>query len=1101
MHFLTDARVKVMARQLLEACGGGRVLLVGAIDSRLVVELRALCSTVDTCAAIADMPASSDVATRGGLDEAVMPHAAAHDVVVFVRARSATLPSGNAAKWALQHAKSAVCVLAVAKEEVRTSRAEMDAVFFKAGARRHPAHAFLAPYAELDSPSSERWWIFESVPGSGGDQNTLPEASTSTAVLEDDASDASASAEARLATYFHACQFVRPGDRVLDFRGGVGAGARLISRMTRAAHIRGLVAGSRAKAHAEDLVGIADGGRIDFKAGGKRCLARLPGESSDFCVAIARRPGDLLSFEYLKDAFRLLSPGGRLLIGMPAEVLKRPTSGDKYGRSSSAWQSLSAALVGVGFQLERGWLQFHPGASGNGPKGFVEFDLQLGVVPDEEGGIVVLAMKSPMIGALSDQTTDDSIPNILAFSRDYAYPALVRAMVSIGLRATSPELLGDLAKQALLRAPPGSADAGAALSVQLYRCLAVVRRDGEEAADSLGQLLEAAEAYVLAPHQTPTGYRWRISVAFAAALLWQAVGTIAEARRLFAWVAECDPAYFSPLLGTKTVGAAVLLGRIEHSCGNVDAAVGWWTRALKETQRILDDMDWREVLGDESRPETFGMPELALVIRQAGIATAGLRGVSELAPSTGPQGVWKLVNSSLDDQLDSSLLVNELLRQGLAQSEQAKAWLGARHEEHVSWIRELEESKQWLVSQLESVTEECDRRGADLESLSEHRSELMVSTAWLASSADALKEECDRQGAALDEAGVERIALLEAKEWLVAQVESLRNECDRLRSRIDQVEAGKTDLQQGKDWLSSQVDSLAAELTRQQGAVDALSSQQAELLESKAWLESQLQSYVTECGRRDARIEQLTENAQWLDSQLVSWRTEAERTIAESLALQSSLDEAIQEVAAVQQERAVAEDWLHSQVSSWQQEAEGKGLALELQQHEAERLSGDNARLQAALDEAVQEVAAVQQERAVAEDWLQSQVSSWQQEAEGKGLALELQQHEAERLSGDNARLQAALDQAARMAKAAQLDWAASTEKLQAQVSFWEQEASAKVEALASVRGELDDMRLAWDQLKIELESTIGQKAKMENSKWVRFGMKLRVMQDAGGGK
>ena len=44
-------------------------------------------------------------------------------------------------------------------------------------------------------------------------------------------------------------------------------------------------------------------------------------------------------------------------------------------------------------------------------------------------------------------------------------------------------------------------------------------------------------------------------------------------------------------------------------------------------------------------------------------------------------------------------------------------------------------------------------------------------------------------------------------------------------------------------------------------------------------------------------------------------------------------------------------------------------------------------------------------------------------------------------------------------------------------------------------------MRLAWDQLKIELESTIGQKAKMENSKWVRFGMKLRVMQDAGGGK
>ena len=949
MHFLTDARVKVMARQLLEACGGGRVLLVGAIDSRLVVELRVLCSTVDTCETFADVVAASDGVGRQGLQDTVVPHVGVHDVVVFVCARSATLPSRDAAKWALQHARSAVCVLAVAQENVCTPRAEMDAVFFEAGARRHPAHAFLAPYAELELPSSERWWIFESVPGSGGDRNPVPEAeaNASVAILADEARESSTSAEVRLAIYFHACQFVRPGDRVLDFHGGVGAGVRLLSSMTRAAHIRGLVADSHAKAHADSLVGIVGGGRIDFSVGGKRNLTRLPDESSDFCVAIARRSGDLLSFECLEDAFRLLGPGGRLLIGIPRHVLNRSAGGAKHGRSSSVWKSLYAALVGVGFQLERGWLQLDPSASGKDPRGFVEFDLQLGVVADEEAGIVVLAMKSPMVGMRSDEAMDDSVPNILAFSRDYAYPALVRSMVSIGLRATSPELLDDLAKQALFSAPPGSADVGAALSVQLYRCLAVVRQDGEEAAYSLGQLLEAAETYVFAPHQTPTGYRWRISVAFAAALLWQAVGTIAEARRLFAWVAESDPAHFSPLLGTKTVGAAVLLGRIEHSGGDVGAAVGWWTRALKETQRILDDMDWREVLGDESRPETFGMPELALVIRQAGLAAAGLRGVSESAPSTGPQGVWKLVNSSLDDQLDSSLLVNELLRQGLAQSEQAKAWLGARHEEDVSWVRELEESKQWLASQLESLTEECDRRGA-----------------------------------ALDEAGVERVALLKAKEWLVAQVESLGNECDRLRSRIDQVEAGKTDLQQGKDWLSSQADSLAVELTRQQVAVDALSSQQAELLESKAWLESQLQSYIAECGRRDVRIEQLTENTQWLDSQLVSWRTEAERAIAESHALQ------------------------------------------------------------------------------------------------------------------------AALDEAARMAKATQRDWAASTDKLEAQVSFWQQEADARVAALANIKRELDDIRSAKNQLKIELESTIGQKAKMENSKWVRFGMKLRVMQqDVGSGR
>ena len=100
---------------------------------------------------------------------------------------------------------------------------------------------------------------------------------------------------------------------------------------------------------------------------------------------------------------------------------------------------------------------------------------------------------------------------------------------------------------------------------------------------------------------------------------------------------------------------------------------------------------------------------------------------------------------------------------------------------------------------------------------------------------------------------------------------------------------------------------------------------------------------------------------------------------------------------------------------------------------------------------------------------------------------------EAERAIAESHALQAALDEAARMAKATQRDWAASTDKLEAQVSFWQQEADARVAALANIKRELDDIRSAKNQLKIELESTIGQKAKMENSKWVRFGMKLRV--------
>jgi hypothetical protein len=77
---------------------------------------------------------------------------------------------------------------------------------------------------------------------------------------------------------------------------------------------------------------------------------------------------------------------------------------------------------------------------------------------------------TPFRGGLLDAQPDDRT-HVLAVARDYDNPWLARAMVTIGLRATSADLLDQFATDALACAPAESADAGAALCVQAYRSL------------------------------------------------------------------------------------------------------------------------------------------------------------------------------------------------------------------------------------------------------------------------------------------------------------------------------------------------------------------------------------------------------------------------------------------------------------------------------------------------------------------------------------------------------------------------------------------------------------------------------------------------------
>src|SRR5206468_1206341 len=141
--------------------------------------------------------------------------------------------------------------------------------------------------------------------------------------------------------------------------------------------------------------------------------------------------------------------------------------------------------------------------------------------------------------------------NLVAYAREYENPWLVRAMVSIGLRATEPALLRLLASEAMERARPGSADQGAAICVGAYQALGAPIPD----AGDIESLLARIRLFDAGADKNAHAHRWRISNRYAAGLLLLVIGRRDEARGAFLSCAELDPSRFSPLLATKTVDA------------------------------------------------------------------------------------------------------------------------------------------------------------------------------------------------------------------------------------------------------------------------------------------------------------------------------------------------------------------------------------------------------------------------------------------------------------------------------------------------------------------------------------------------------------------
>ena len=843
---------------MLEACGYGRFLLVGDLDPRLVCELRRLCALVETCEGWPEVASAISSAADG---------AGGHDVLVLTRSGTEVPFAAGVVQEALRRAGKAVCVLAVAQEPIRTGHEEVEMEFFKAGARRHPGIAVVSDFGRSpDAPDMERWWLFERVPSKVARAHPAKRRKVTDAKCLDPTRIVGGDGRRPLVRYVSAAGFIRPGDRVLDVACSGGAGPSWISALTRASSVTGLTADVPSREYAEASFAKGFGVPVDFRVGCPDDLSSIGDGTVDFCIGIDASVTSNLD-AFLASAYRILCAGGRLYVGISlgrgSEA--RSGEGDIQGQFLGAYTGIMEAIGSSGFMLEHSWLQ----AFGTGACVLREFDRTSKPSGDPGDWCLALLMKSPLSGGSSTTVGVNDIPNILSFERDYAYPALVRSMVSIGLRTTSPELLERMADETLQRVPFDSADAGAALCVKLYLHLEPGTADDRDD----DALLAQVSRYIDGAEENPTGYRWRVSLAYANGLYWQVRGVPVRAKAWLSKAAWFDAARFSPLLGTKTIGAAVLLGQIALAESESSAAQVWWRRALTETRRIVDSLDWSEVLGCEQAPETFGMPELALVMLQGARAAAGLRAMSE-GIRLGPQGLWRMLDASLDGQLQAREVETAILRESVEHLEKSAHWYEDDAEAVRQWATKLEGAKGWLESQMKSLTAECDRQEAAIDGLVGQQRELKSSKDWLASQVESLTAECDRREAAINGLVDQQRELQSSKDWLASQVESLTAECDRREAAL----AGMDYLPAKVEWLEGQVASWRSEAEQQViGLRNAQASLEATLkelqvvqhakMEMEAWLQGQIASLNGEVGRLGSINRDLFESKQWLEDQ------------------------------------------------------------------------------------------------------------------------------------------------------------------------------------------------------------------------------------------
>lgn len=398
--------------------------------------------------------------------------------------------------------------------------------------------------------------------------------------------------------YHLASDFIRPGDTVLDCACGYGYGSALMARRTGAKSVTGVDLSDRSIAYATLAHANAKTG---FRQGDATDLSFIEDNSVDTFVTFETLEHIPLPLDLLKEAYRVLRPGGRIILSVPDDW------SDETGEDPNPYHFHVYTLERLNREME-GLFHIETVLSQNAGGGYKHPDAPLSSRPYDEKGEWILAVGMKWSAEAADTPYVETVypysfppRHALAFARDYHNPWLARALVAPGTRMSDRAARKKMLEAEL--APAGTPDESA-----IHCCAGYLLLEEGPSDTDVMRWNDRREDILLGAADLPHNRRWRVSLDFLAGRLLQSVGRSSESEACFVSAMDASGLEFSPSLATKIVEAAFQAGLAAYARDDTALARERWMSGLHAFE-IAKSAPMSELVGKYEEPISFLLPE------------------------------------------------------------------------------------------------------------------------------------------------------------------------------------------------------------------------------------------------------------------------------------------------------------------------------------------------------------------------------------------------------------------------------------------------------------------------------------------------------------
>ena len=586
---------------------------------------------------------------------------------------------------------------------------------FKAGFRKHPIYYKVNDYEALNRDDWRIYVLLEKIPKDALKKYPLSKLKKERGLHMDMTRDTGERSDAYIIRYQWATQYIKSGDRVLDAACGLGYGTHLMGATSGAQELTGIDDSAFAVEYAKKNFS-KKGGKCEYQQGFlPDILKKYEANSFEVITSFETLQHVENPNKLMQEFFRILVPGGRLILRVPKNWSDQ-TGGDPnpFHLQVCNFSRLHSEVSKI-FLIEDVYAQSASQVK-NPPDGFLweraERSLKKLALIDGGGGmpcewLLMTAMKSPISRAKYKervfQVASSTAHPSLAYSKYFSFPWLMHAMVNITYRLKNKESLGLLADKVLEFDSSRANDKAAALCVKAYLALGNICLAANQKKKLIADLRRAVDSLDF----DPMGIRWRVSLLFVKAKLFQSIGQREEAKLTFLECAHVDVMPFGIHLSTKITEAYYLAGKIACFSDTHAEALKIWSEGVAYGEVLLG-RKLSEILINPDFPNIFNYGD---GVREYIVAWDNIARCANGVHLLQTEGAVSYYHVDASFQSEYGIVHNHLAqnRQELASRskllEQTTTELDLANEELHTRTQELVENRQELASRSKLLVE------------------------------------------------------------------------------------------------------------------------------------------------------------------------------------------------------------------------------------------------------------------------------------------------------------------------------------------------------------------------------------------------------------